>query len=92
MEIKKIKKLDRKTTLKLLWNMSIADYNNNRLSEKELKTKYIELLSELLTEYWVKSNEFVNGTKLQIDWRSPLDVIELKEYRESRNVELKMVA
>ena len=43
MEIKKFNRLPKQTSLKLQWNMSIVDYNNNRISEEELKLKFNEL-------------------------------------------------
>ena len=48
MEIKKFNRLPKQTSLKLQWNMSIVDYNNNRISEEELKLKFNELKSKLI--------------------------------------------
>lgn len=88
METTKIKKLNRKTTLKLQWNMSIADYNNNRISEGELKLKFNELKSKLI--------EVLDGNPLSMledfDWRLPKDVIDLKQFKELDDVKLKTVA
>ena len=88
METTKIKNLNRKTTLKLQWNMSIADYNNNRISEGELKLKFNELKSKLI--------EVLDGNPLSMledfDWRLPKDVIDLKQFKELDDVKLKTVA
>ena len=86
MEIKKFNRLPKQTSLKLQWNMSIVDYNNNRISEEELKLKFNELKSKLI--------EVEDGKPISIldfDWRLPKDVIELKQYRQSFDSKLKMV-
>ena len=87
MEIKKFNRLPKQTSLKLQWNMSIVDYNHNRISEEELELKFNELKSKLI--------EVVDGNPISFlkdfDWRLPKDVIELKQYRQSFDSKLKMV-
>lgn len=88
LKTKKFNRLPKQTSLKLQWNMSIADYNNNRISELELELKFIELKSKLM--------EVVDGNPISIlkdfDWRLPIDVIDLKQYKQSFDNKLKMVA
>ena len=88
LKTKKINRLPKQTSLKIEWNMSISDYNNNRISEEELELKFIELKSKLI--------ESVDGKPLTIlkdfDWRLPKDVIDLKQYKQSFDNKLKMVS
>ena len=75
--------------------MSISDYNNNRISEDELKLKFKELKSKL-TEVYVIPSLFDRDSKPlpteeYFDWRLPKDVIDLKQYRQSFDNKLKMV-
>ncbi|MGY8918156.1 MAG: hypothetical protein ACKVJ6_07775 [Flavobacteriales bacterium] len=98
METTKIKTLNRKTSLKLQWNMSIADYNNNRISEEELENKFDELFNRWC-EYVLENENHTdeNGNRCipidgYFDWRLPKDVIDLKQYKQSFDNTLKMVA
>ena len=88
LKTKKINRLPKQTSLKLQWNMSIADYNNNRISEEELKLKFNELKSKLI--------EVVDSIPISIledfDWRLPKDVIDLKQHKQSFDNKLKVVA
>ena len=88
LKTKKFNRLPKQTSLKLQWNMSIADYNNNRISEEELKLKFNELKSKLI--------EVVDSIPISIledfDWRLPKDVIDLKQHKQSFDNKLKVVA
>lgn len=92
METKKINKLSKLTSLKLQWNMSISDYNNDRISEKELKLKW----NELSNKVWEYLEELENGegigSGIELNWRHYTEVIDLKQYKQSVDSELKSVA
>lgn len=77
----------RKTSLKLLYNMSISDYKNGKISKDE----FIETYYDLYNKYceYVLENELQNFDSdgrniiplLNNDWRDMREVIELVEMK-----------